>query len=204
MIFMKQHLVLLTMSLLLLLGFWASVFIGALRHGLDLIQLQRNANEVENLPTLIAKPSSSSLTATTNKSSEPSRLLPGPLDMMRRGVPLDSVYSFPDNIGKQKITIPKSPQCSCLNPGAKFNCCERRFCRTHKMGCLMSEHLFDAYKPQVRKYTEPSQFRFSHQHLDGNKGINLLEVDFREILLLRNIYSSLVSGYLYHVDGREW
>jgi hypothetical protein len=32
---------------------------------------------------------------------------------------------------------------------------------------------------------------------------DLPRVDYRDVLLLRNIYSSLVSGYLYHKSGRE-
>lgn len=167
---------------LVLVGFWAVVFLVALRHVWDHVSLENEVSSLSAQQTTLPAP-----TATTT----PSGLLPLPLNLMRRSVPLSAVYdNIPTNFEQKN-----NAKCSCRNPDAKFKCCERRLGRSHKWGCLMSEHLFDDYKPQVRKFTEPNQF--AHHRLV------VPAVDFREVLVLRSIYDSVVSGYLYHVDGRE-
>jgi len=73
---------------------------------------------------------------------------------------------------------------------ASWECCERVARRSHKMGHILSLKLFHPYS-----------------------GINLAVLgtsrseppphDYRDVIISRNIYHSLVSGYLYHKTGRE-
>jgi len=160
---------------ILVVGFWLFVFVSALRHVIEVATFQKT---IENLSASGAVSSKSSSSSAASVSGEESQLLPLALDLMRKQIPLDAVYT---NIPVTPI-FPTHPQnCNCHNPKAWYNCCQRRLARSHKWGCLMSEHLFDAYKPRVQKITEPHDFK----HYIDNDGVPD-NVDFREVLLLRN------------------
>lgn len=62
------------------------------------------------------------------------------------------------------------------------------------MGCIMTQHLFEAYRPFVRHSSDPPQYQY---HIRGPP-----RVDWRDIYLFRDIYDSVVSGFLYHQMGR--
>lgn len=56
-------------------------------------------------------------------------LLPPPVEYLRRGVALGTVYDFPERKDKYK-----NKWCSCLNPHINStNCCQRLFRRAHKV-----------------------------------------------------------------------
>lgn len=132
-------------------------------------------------------------------------LLPRPMQLMRDGTPLHTEYKY-RNAGINRLRDGKlTGECSCQNPKSNFKkCCKRRILRTHKMGCVMTKDLFDAYDGssssqsqaggQIRRVTEPHSYTYT-------KG--LPRQDFRDVLVLRNLYDAIVSGYLYHIDGRE-
>ena len=110
-----------------------------------------------------------------------------------------------------------SVECSCFNPAATKGCCERVLRRSHKMGYILTQKLFIG--EERIKVTQ--QFRRSSP-----------SSDFRDVILTRNWYESLISGessshltctahhgrsiasnltpsslslkgYLYHKSGRE-
>jgi len=61
-----------------------------------------------------------------------------------------------------------------------------------QMGTMMTHHIFD--KHGIFQINRPYRYLYA----DG-----LPRHDFRDVYLLRNIYSSLVSGYLFHKEGKE-
>lgn len=61
----------------------------------------------------------------------------------------------------------------------------------------MTKDLLKQYEPLYRLAAEPDQFTY-HQSDAG-----LPQSDYRDVLVLRNLYSSIVSGYLYHYKGFE-
>lgn len=80
--------------------------------------------------------------------------------------------------------------CSCLNTNAPKKCCVRTIHRTHKFGWALAETLFGpANGVQIRR-SEPKYFPSK-------------ENDYRNVLLTRNVYDAIVSGYLYHKSGQE-
>lgn len=62
------------------------------------------------------------------------------------------------------------------------------------MGQILSKHLFDDYEPMIRRRGRPYQEAY-----DDRMPAN----DYRDVLLIRNIYDALVSGYLFHKEGQE-
>jgi len=213
-------------------GLWVVAFVVALRQVLDVVTFQNDLKEATAAATATATAASKSTTETKTRGDDgrrSSRILPLPADLLKRNAsPEEAHRIFPGVPRTIPATDPvatntkrrrarsknrkdnnagsregEQEECSCRNPNAKyFNCCQRRFGRTHKMGCLMTEHLFDQYKPQIRKITEPSQFQHvSVYDISGRtagdldtSSARLGDIDFREILLFRNIYDSLVSG----------
>lgn len=112
-------------------------------------------------------------------------------------------YSQPVDIDKlakrwlrdeRTIPYPQPPseeECSCWNPAAMPPCCERSFRRAHKMGYVLTDRLFNT--PSLRTKISTSQLfrRFPAEH------------DYRDVILVRNFYESIISGYLYHKQGKE-
>lgn len=83
-------------------------------------------------------------------------------------------------------------------------CCERRILTNHKMGTFL---MMGALQLDRRFGVRRSDFEdfVTGKVLRDYVDEHLLDpvTDFRDVLVLRNIYSSLVSGYLYHSTGRE-
>jgi hypothetical protein len=91
--------------------------------------------------------------------------------------------------------------CSCWNSSALKKCCSRRIVRTHKMGHAMSKALIDAYN-----MTTSSNMKIRLVELKGKGGFRPKlpqKGDLRIVMIVRNLYDALVSGYLYHKTGRE-
>ena len=108
--------------------------------------------------------------------------------------------------------------CNCLTlPATTENdaCCLRLVSTSHKMGLIFTMKLFRNYtsekKPMIGQPAVPKLDRL-HQW-DSTKASVLwshlrmsrrpVTMDFRNVLMMRNIYDALASGYLYHLTGRE-
>jgi len=105
-----------------------------------------------------------------------------PLALLKQYIPLAEFYRFPH---PRNFT----GECSCLNPNSTLECCSRTFRRSHKMGCVMSMNLLEQYPGQYRLAAEPKFFTYN---------LGLPETDYRDVIVLRDLYSSILSGYLYH------
>ena len=60
------------------------------------------------------------------------------------------------------------------------------------MGTVMTDRIFDRYG--VKQYNRPYHNKYESK---------LPDVDFRDVLLIRNLYSAIVSGFLFHKAGME-
>ena len=99
--------------------------------------------------------------------------------------------------------------CSCGAPtntpeGRSALCCQRRVYPPHKMGTFFLFSIRDKMKGsgvEIGSLTDWKKVqREQYQMMD-----HLLQprIDFRDATILRNIYDSLISGYLYHKEGKE-
>jgi len=92
-------------------------------------------------------------------------------------------------------------RCSCYNPKAQYwTCCQRALLVEHKFGTFLISGLFQPnvktlrLVPRVDNWTLPNQ---------GGGGGGGRQVDYRHVVVTRNWYDALASGYLYHRSGRE-
>lgn len=69
------------------------------------------------------------------------------------------------------------------------------------MGCVMTKDLLKQYLPHYQIAAEPHQFTYHHQLEKGE--LPTTKTDYRDVLVLRNLYSAITSGYLYHYKGFE-
>jgi len=138
-------------------------------------------------------------------------LLPLPLNLMRIGIPIRTRYddelplhngTSSNRNGSPTPTNNNTTACSCSNPESTFECCERFVHTAHKMGVtvihnrvLKGKHYNSKHKVQrttPRRNADPT--------MGGRDLGNLTQlpphVDHRDVLVLRNIYDSIVSGYL--------
>jgi len=53
----------------------------------------------------------------------------------------------------------------------------------------MTRELLSAYEPYYKLAAEPDQFTYTER---------LPDTDYRDVIVLRNLYSAIVSGMLYH------
>lgn len=61
------------------------------------------------------------------------------------------------------------------------------------MGTMMTEHIFDSHG--IVQWNRPYYYKYESR---------LPDTDYRDVYLLRNIYSSLVSGFLFHQGKQVW
>jgi len=112
----------------------------------------------------------------------------------------DGFFSIP-----QKI-VSFSADCSCWNSNVSFGCCERYLHRTHKMGVMLTKKLF-AGRRTNRTTSADILLTSPHGNAMSGRDLTIFDhssyTDYREVILFRNIYESLISGYLYHSTGRE-
>lgn len=93
--------------------------------------------------------------------------------------------------------------CTCLDPFCPANQCHRGIVRVHKMGMTMLIPVATRYMPKTVETTElkvtaphfNQQFRNTQRYWPPN--------NYRHIVVTRNFYDTLVSGYLYHKAHRE-
>jgi hypothetical protein len=86
--------------------------------------------------------------------------------------------------------------CDCINPAAR--CCDRTIFRTHKFGTILIGDMFLKFRQTDAKYrihTLPTP-----KNLDYALPTTL---DYRHVLVTRNWFDAIVSGYLYHKAGYE-
>jgi len=120
-------------------------------------------------------------------------LLPHPLDLLRRNITLEVELNLPTSVDRNV-----SGKCSCDNADASFDCCVRTIHVAHKMGIFLSQTILEEYRDQIRRVSP------THNGLnDVSLSAYQTGVDFREVILLRNVYSALVSGYQYHAGNIE-
>jgi len=147
-----------------------------------------------------------------------SNILPRAVDLWRRNVSLAEEYGFPP-------LDPTDPECSCQNANTTERCCLRIMARAHKMGYTMNKELLEAFSrpPSSRIWSQITTVDFDYFPLirgnrmgrtggggGGTDGGNNDQhrrrtrvlpppppaADFRAVLVLRNVYASIVSGYL--------
>ena len=86
--------------------------------------------------------------------------------------------------------------CDCTNPAAR--CCDRTIFRTHKFGTIL---LGDMFSPNRRK---DAKYRIHTMPTPKNLDYALpTDLDYRHVLVTRNWFDAMVSGYLYHKAGYE-
>jgi len=138
------------------------------------------------------------------KTSSESDLLPLTLDVLRRGDDLDRYYNFTEPTWNHT--------CSCKSPpgppDVAEQCCVRFSQTYHKMGYLLSmsirrlkllpiSYINYPRLGRIKGLQSPWSNRFPvYPHKDVPR-----DVDFRTVLMIRNIYDSIISSYLYHSPG---
>lgn len=88
--------------------------------------------------------------------------------------------------------------CSCLNRTAPSRCCERTIYRAHKFGTILVDTLFDSFR---RSRLKMNVKRFPKQEIENYTLPTT--TDYRHVIVTRNWFDAIVSGYLYHKAGYE-
>jgi hypothetical protein len=94
------------------------------------------------------------------------------------------------------------PNCSCDNPRASLECCQRTVRSSHKMGYILTRDLIHSMQ-QKTSQNEGKSPLVSLQVTQDKRWELPTTTDYRDVLVVRNVYDALVSGYLYHKSGRE-
>ena len=125
-----------------------------------------------------------------------SRLFRKSLLILDTSTPSDSFFSdVPELHSIHQAGNTHQNGCSCYNINATIHCCDRSFRRAHKMGFIMTQYLFHPLVQQ-RLVTLSEHFLL---HKPPTKAIS----DYRQVIMTRNWYDALISGYIYHKAGRE-
>lgn len=83
----------------------------------------------------------------------------------------------------------KDSICSCDNALATSECCQRVVRPSHKMGYVLSWEIFQNFPLTI--------------NVTQDKRWELPDTDYRDVIVTRDWYESIISGYLYHKSGRE-
>lgn len=99
-------------------------------------------------------------------------------------------------------------ECSCATRGAssRSDCCLRGFLVVHKMGFTATYVLRKRHFPQIRIVGIAKNSLLSTADKDSyhRRYINPpMGEDYKMVVVTRNWYDALISGYLYHRAGRE-
>ena len=139
--------------------------------------------------------------------------------------PLVNEWRLHGNIDSWSISFPPLPKihstCDCTTTMSSLNgmnnttCCDRMVMRSHKLGHIWSRDMMI----KIQQTLDQQNFTATTDSNDTSARSPLITLsspkqrnvtlppwpqnDVRVILLLRNIYSALVSGYLYHKSGME-
>jgi len=119
-------------------------------------------------------------------------------------------------IGQRQYPSDDGGACSCRNPKSGRDCCIRFLRRNHKMGFELVKELAIGGKlgGVLANYNDNSELRESATKrrapvIDLSYGPRTgsfltdpdfasAKQDFRQVVVMRNLYRSLISGYLYH------
>jgi len=117
-----------------------------------------------------------------------SRMFPAPVTFLRSNIPLEVAMVFPNR--------QFSGECSCQNPKAKLKCCARRYRIAYKMRLPRDE--MDDFIRRQDGLARLVDYPLDYNYLDA-----VPWKDYRDVLVLRNIYDTLVGGYRAHFSQRE-
>lgn len=90
-----------------------------------------------------------------------------------------------------KSNVQGQDDCDCYS--SRKGCCQRMALHVHKMDTILIRQQFASFHLRVRK-EQVSNIRLSD--IDDS-------IDYRHIVLVRNMHEAIVSGFLYHRSGRE-
>ncbi|GKY98891.1 hypothetical protein MPSEU_000845000 [Mayamaea pseudoterrestris] len=87
----------------------------------------------------------------------------------------------------------ENKNCSCFQ--RQRECCDRKVLRTHKFGYLLTQQLYKSFDPVITRHRiAVSQLPVAA--VDNN-------MDYRHVIIVRNMFDAIVSGFLYHQSGHE-
>ncbi|GKZ00931.1 hypothetical protein MPSEU_001044600 [Mayamaea pseudoterrestris] len=90
------------------------------------------------------------------------------------------------------MVYPMSKDCNCVTDmNGRGPCCVRYYRRPHKMGNIQSLQLLPEGVRDLIRITSSEFLKRSPAY------------DYRDVVLVRDLYSAVISGYLYHISGRE-
>ncbi|GKY98087.1 hypothetical protein MPSEU_000766600 [Mayamaea pseudoterrestris] len=92
-------------------------------------------------------------------------------------------------------------QCNCNNNYTNKTCCRRMVARAHKMGYEWSRKIGVELRPRLERNNFTNIF--VRQEAIDISTAEWPKTDVKAMLILRNIYSSLLSGFVYHRSGME-
>ena len=124
--------------------------------------------------------------------AEPSKLLAPPLDLMRNRVPLDLAYRW----SPEKKRLQPELRQERVSREDRASTVERRILLTHGMGRAVLADLLQPYTGEVELHSavlprDPPGTVYPVDLPENGE-------DFRQVLVLRDLRDSLVSGYLHH------
>jgi hypothetical protein len=103
------------------------------------------------------------------------------------------------------FTNQRSSNCTCVDEINSFHCCQRALIGVHKMGFTavqeLSHRLFSSSSDMI------ATPQIMSDHLFGRWFQKEFQQpttrDYRHVVVTRNWYDSIISGYLYHKSGKE-
>jgi len=136
------------------------------------------------------------LGSSQQKPSTPSKLLPAALSLLRRGVPLESAIAYPNrNFTTSTSSFEYTEGCSCLNPKAKYGtCCKRHYRVSYLMNIPQSSSFIEKQRKLARVIDNYSP--------DSHSLLGIPTADYRDVLVLRNMYDAVVEGYVAHIGSK--
>jgi len=102
-------------------------------------------------------------------------------------------------------------ECFCMNPKATFECCQRQLLLPHKFGYIVLSSMFKKqnqagvfHKWSYERIDDLDQVLPPFSSVSDNPEDPLQdEIDYRHVIPIRNWYDAIISGYLYHREGKE-
>ena len=115
-----------------------------------------------------------------------------------------TVPTLANAVLRGNVTLPTSspannPSCSCLNTSVSRHCCERAIFRAHKFGTILVDSLFGSFRRSLPK--QKIELKQVPKHVDN--ATLPTRTDYRHVVVTRNWFDAIVSGYLYHRAGYE-
>ena len=96
-----------------------------------------------------------------------------------------------------------SKDCSCYNSNATKECCFRLTTTAHKFGTILIATMAGKGFHQNKKNKHGSNVLVARDWRIRLANLHPPSQDSRQVMMTRNWFDALVSGYLYHKSGRE-